>query len=236
MLKIEDLSVKLGNFSLKDISLDVKEGEYFIILGESGAGKTVFLESLAGVYDLVSGQITYKSTRLDLLKIEDRKLGLVYQGYELFPHMTVEENIAFGLKIGKYRKKHIGEKLAKIARVFSIEGILNRYPKNLSGGEQQRVALARAMIVDPSILLLDEPFSALDIGIKYKLQEALKDIHQSEKKTIIHVTHDIDEALFLGDRIGIMENGRLDKIYLKEDIGENKMVKDYLDYQKKGVR
>ena len=150
--------------------------------------------------------------------------------------MTVEENIAFGLKIGKYRKKHIVEKLAKIARVFSIEGILNRYPKNLSGGEQQRVALARAMIVDPSILLLDEPFSALDIGIKYKLQEALKDIHQSEKKTIIHVTHDIDEALFLGDRIGIMENGRLDKIYLKEDIGENKMVKDYLDYQKKGVR
>lgn len=222
----------LKKFQLKDINLQIQEGEYFVILGKSGTGKTVFLETIAGLHRIFQGEIFLKENRIDNLEPEARSLGFVYQNYELFPHMTVLENIEFGLKIKKVDKLERQKRLDGIVGELNIENILHRYPKNLSGGEKQRVALGRALVLNPDIMLLDEPFSALDIEIKFKLQKKLKEIHKNHNKTIIHVTHDIEEALFLGDRIGIMEDGRMDRVYQKDEAYKEPIVNEYLKFQK----
>lgn len=210
MLVIQNLSVQLGRFSLKDINLKLDEGEYFVLLGPSGAGKTALLETLAGRYKPSCGDICFNGKSLLPLLPEERKIGFVYQNYELFPHMTVEENIIFGLKIRNHRKEEIKQKLENLAELLKIDHLLKRYPQNLSGGEQQRVALARAFIISPDILLLDEPMSALDPITKNDLLNELKRIRNMFKLTVIHVTHDLSEAMYLKDqKIGIMYNGRL---------------------------
>ncbi len=217
MLEIKDIKLKLGRFALNNIDLKINIGEYFVILGPSGAGKTVLLETIAGLYTPDKGYL-HNNNDILLLPPEKRDIGFVYQDYELFPHMTVEDNIIFGLKIRKMDKKIISEKLYKLVSMLKIEHLLKRYPSKLSGGEKQRVALARAIIISPKILLLDEPLSALDIMIKPTLQQEIKNIHKEFVPTIIHVTHDIDEAIFLADRIGIMNDGNLLKVFEKEEI------------------
>ncbi|WP_353095098.1 ATP-binding cassette domain-containing protein [Tissierella praeacuta] len=174
----------------------------------------------------------YNKNDINFLPPEKRGIGFVYQDYELFPHMTVEDNIIFGLKIRGVNKKIISEKLYKLVSMLKIEHLLERYPNKLSGGEKQRVALARAIIISPKILLLDEPLSALDIMIKPTLQQELKNIHKEFKSTIIHVTHDIEEAIFLADRIGIMNNGSLLEVLEADEISNRLDLNTIFEYFK----
>ena len=207
MIKIKNLTVKLGNFSLKDINLDIKPHEYFVILGPTGAGKTILLESIAGLYPLSFGEIWFNQQKISSSKPENRQIGMVYQDQVLFPHFSVKENIAFGLKLKKYSLMKIKEKVENIAELFEITSLLNRKPYSLSGGEKQRVALARALVIEPKLLLLDEPLSSLDPEVKERMQRKLREVHQRLKVTIIHVTHDFAEALTLGHRVAVLNQG-----------------------------
>lgn len=209
MLQLKNLWKRLGDFQLKNINLSIKEKEYFIILGPTGTGKTVILEVIAGMYKPDQGEIWFNGKRINDLYPEQRDIGFVYQDYALFPHLTVEENIAFGLKVRKQNAETINSSLYKIVSLLGIEHLLKRYPSTLSGGEQQRTALARALITSPGLLLLDEPLSALDPRTKQVFQEELWRIHRELGTTTVHITHDFSEAIALGDRIGVMYNGEI---------------------------
>ena len=217
MLEIKNLSLQLNSFKLKNINLNVDDKEYFVLLGPSGSGKTLMLETIAGLHKSSEGQVLFNGSNLLEMSPERRGIGLVYQNYELFPRMTVRENITFGLRIRKKSNKIIESELDKLMDLFGIEHLLNRYPSKLSGGEQQRVALARALIISPKILFLDEPLSALDHLNKELLMHELQRVHKNSGTTIIHVTHDFDEAFFLGDKIGVMAEGKLVKTGKKKE-------------------
>ena len=219
MLKIRNLSLDLPNFKLQENSLNINNHEYFVLLGSSGSGKTLFLETLAGRYPSAKGSVSFKKNLISSLPPENRNIGFVYQNFELFPNMNVEDNISFPLKL---RKIPIDEQILKdnhLSKLMQIEDIKNRYPKNLSGGEKQRVAFARALIAEPDILLLDEPMSSLDYITKKHISKILKDVYIKYKPTVIHVTHDISEAMFFAHKIGIMNNGKINHIFdLNEEI------------------
>lgn len=205
MLRIESISRDWKDFSLKYIDLNIREGEYFIILGPTGSGKTLLLELLMGFHPPDGGTVRLNGEDITMLSPTKRGFGFVYQDYMLFPHMTVRENIAYGLKIQK--KKNIDEKVRKTAETVGVEHLLQREPVTLSGGEEQRVALARALILEPDILLLDEPFGSLDYQTSIKLRELVKDIHADLGNTIIHVTHNQEEAVVMGERVAVMKGG-----------------------------
>lgn len=209
MLQLDNVSKKLGNFALKNINLDVNEGEYFIILGPTGTGKTVILELIAGMYSLDTGRILFKNQVISDLYPEERGIGFVYQDYALFPHLSVKDNITFGLRIRKRKKAEIDNKLDELVSLLKIEHLLDRFPTTLSGGEQQRTAIARALMTSPQILLLDEPLSALDPQTKLAFQDELKKIHEILGTTTMHITHDFAEALALADRLAVMHNGEI---------------------------
>lgn len=212
MIKIEDLSKDWKEFKLQHIDLQVKNGEYFIILGPSGAGKTLLLELIAGIWYTDSGQIYMDNKNVTHLPPERRGVGFVYQNYMLFPHKTVFENIAFGLNLRKVKKEEIKTRVEEMMDLFSISHLADRFPRTLSGGEQQRTALARALIIYPKVLLMDEPLSALDKNTREDLIKEMKNIHQKFDITIIHVTHNFDEALMLADRIAIMKDGKISQV------------------------
>lgn len=230
MLKIKNLSLDLPNFKLQENSLNINNHEYFVLLGASGSGKTLFLETLAGRYPSAKGNVSYKENLISNLPPENRNIGFVYQNFELFPNMSVEDNIRFPLKL---RKIPIDEQILKanhLSKLMQIEDIKNRYPKNLSGGEKQRVAFARALIAEPDILLLDEPMSSLDYITKKHISKILKDVYIKYKPTVIHVTHDISEAMFFAHKIGIMNNGKINHIFdLNEEI-KNKGESFFYEY------
>jgi ABC-type Fe3+/spermidine/putrescine transport system ATPase subunit len=208
MIRVKNVNASLGSFKLKDISLHVQEGEFFAILGPTGAGKSVVLEAIAGLNPITAGSIHLNGREITRIKPEGRGISICYQDYCLFPHMTVKENISYGLRFKKERNaKREKELFDMLMDLLKIEGILSRYPINLSGGEKQRVSLARALIVEPAVLLLDEPLSALDPHIKEIIQEELKRIHKELKITSIMVTHDFQEAHRLADRMAIMRQG-----------------------------
>ena len=210
MIHIKNLSIRLGDFSINDVNLSVKKGEFLFLLGPTAAGKSVILESIAGLIPIQSGKIVVNNRNVTRKKPEKRNISICYQDYNLFPHMNVRKNICYGLRFIKDRHHPKYQKNFKsLVRLLKLESILDRLPLNLSGGEQQRVSLARGLIVNPDILLLDEPLSALDPNIKNTIQEELKNIHQAMKTTIIMVTHDFIEANYLADRVALVHEGRI---------------------------
>ncbi len=218
MIELAGLGANFAGFNLEDINLCIGAGEYFVLLGPTGAGKTLLLESIAGLYNIDTGHIYIKGKDVTRLSPECRQVGIVYQDYALFPHMDVEENIAYGLKQKGTPRQERKELVSNMADFLEVTHLLTRYPKNLSGGEKQRTALARALVVEPEILLLDEPSSALDGQTKKKLHRELRRIHKELHKTVLHITHDLEEALSLGDRIGIMEHGRVIQVGSPQEI------------------
>jgi molybdate/tungstate transport system ATP-binding protein len=212
MITLEHVSHEWGDFSLKNVSFSVNKGEYFVILGPTAAGKTLILETIAGFYIPRSGNIFLNGKNSTRIIPEKRNIGFVYQDYSLFPHMTVKENIAFGLKMRKLSKREVETKVKSIMNSMHISYLKDRAPSSLSGGEQQRVALARALVMDPDILLLDEPLSALDPRTRESLREELSRIRKVLGTTTIHVTHDQGEALALADRIGVIMDGEVTQV------------------------
>ena len=218
MIKISNLTVRLGDFSLREVNLDVDSGEYFIILGPTGAGKTMLLESIAGLHPVVTGTVSVDGRDITNLQPERRGLGIVYQDHVLFPHLSVWENVAFGLKSMRCPKRDMWPRVEKIAQLMHIDHLLQRKPPGLSGGERQRVSLARALVIQPKLLLLDEPLSALDPEAREKMQQELAEIHRRLNVTIIHVTHDFEEALSLGERVAVLNKGRVVQVGTPDDI------------------
>ena len=194
---------------LDDVNLEIRSGEFFSILGPTGTGKTVLLELIAGLYMPDTGRVLINGTDSKAVPPEKRKIGFVYQDYALFPHLNVYRNIAFGLQLNRLTPRMVKESVKSMADMLGIEHLLERLPGTLSGGEQQRVSLARALIMKPEILLLDEPFGALDHGTKKLLCRELKKMHENYRCTVVHVTHDFNEAGILADRVGIILNGKL---------------------------
>ena len=208
MLKLDKISKKAGVFTLSDIDFEIGNGDYFFLIGQSGSGKTMILEIIAGIIKPDSGNLILNGNSIISLPPQKRNIGIVYQKPSLFPHMTVGENIAYPLKIRKYSKNLIGEKINFLADETGISHILHRRTDNLSGGEMQRVSIARTLATDPDILLLDEPFSSIDVQLKNGLMSLLRKLNQNNL-TIIQVTHDYEEALALANKIAIIENGKI---------------------------
>lgn len=209
MLRVEKVFKDWKDFHLRDIIFDVKEGEHFIILGPSGAGKTVLLEIIAGIVKPDLGRVYLDGRDVTNVLPEKRGLAYVPQNYALFPNMTVYDNIAFGLKVRKLPRAEIERKVQEIAEVLGISHLLHRRPRTLSGGEQQRVALARALIIEPPLILLDEPFANLDVQTRGRLLAEMKRWRKELGFTALHVTHSFEEAVSLGDHVGVMLDGRL---------------------------
>jgi ABC-type Fe3+/spermidine/putrescine transport system ATPase subunit len=217
-VEVQDVQVHVGGFKLEGIDLTVDEGQYFILLGPTGVGKTILLETLAGIHRVVRGRIWIDSQDVTHMTPEERRISYVPQDYALFPNMNVRENIAFGLKIKKMAKSQIDEQVANYARRLGIAYLLDRPPQQLSGGEKQRVALARALIIRPRVLLMDEPLAALDRANRSDFWIMLQEVHREFRVTVIHVTHDLEEAFILGDRIGVFIQGRIVQSGRKEEI------------------
>lgn len=206
----ERVTKQYGRMTAVDgVSLDIQAGEFLTLLGPSGSGKTTLLMMLAGFQSITSGDILVGGTSIAATPPEKRNFGMVFQGYALFPHMTVQKNIAYPLEIRKRPRAEIDARVAEMLDLVQLKGFADRYPHQLSGGQQQRVALARALSFSPRVLLLDEPLGALDRKLRSDVQEQLKDIHNRVGTTFIYVTHDQEEALTMSDRIVIMNRGRV---------------------------
>jgi ABC-type sugar transport system ATPase subunit len=212
VIELKNVQVKVGNFNLAQINLVVSKGEYTVILGPTGAGKTVLLESIAGLHNVHQGKILLDGKDVTNTVPEERGASIVYQDYTLFPHLTVEENIVFGLKVRHMARPKITEALESICSIFEIQLLLKRLPGTLSGGERQRVALARALITKPEILLLDEPLSALDAESREGMRSLLKNTQQKLGITTLHVTHDFEEAMSLANNIIVINGGKIVQI------------------------
>ncbi|AFS78063.1 molybdate ABC transporter ATP-binding protein ModC [Gottschalkia acidurici 9a] len=218
MIRLENVNKSLGDFKLKNVNISLKDGEYFVILGPTGTGKTVILETIAGMYVPDSGSIYFNDTLINNVLPEDRSVGFVYQDYGLFPHLSAKENIVYGLNSRKFSKEYRLSFLESISKTLKISHLLEKDISTLSGGEKQRIAFARAIAIKPNILLLDEPMSALDPNTKEELMYELKEIHKNLGTTSIHVTHDFREALYLADRIGVLFSGEFIQIGTPEEI------------------
>jgi len=198
--------------AVDDVSLDIEPGEFVCFLGPSGCGKTTILRMITGFETLTSGNIVYDGKVINDIIPQKREFGIVFQSYALFPNMTVNENIAFGLKMRKMPQDLIDERVIEMLKLIGLTGWEGHYPSQLSGGQQQRVALARSLAIEPSILLLDEPLSALDAKIRVRLRTVIKKLQQELGITLIYVTHDQEEALSLADRVVIMRDGQIRQV------------------------
>ncbi|RLI27345.1 MAG: hypothetical protein DRO52_00435 [Candidatus Hecatellales archaeon] len=218
MLRLEHVSRRWSEFSVEDACLDCSRGEYFVVMGPTGAGKTLLLQLIAGIYYPESGKIFINGRDVTFHPPEKRNVGYVPQNYALFPHLNVHDNIAYGLKFKGYSKPEIEKTVREIAEHLEIGSLLQRNVETLSGGEQQRVALARALAVNPLILLLDEPLSALDSKTRENLRGYLRRINRVFRVTVVHVTHDLVEAVSLADRMAVMSRGRILQVDRPEQI------------------
>lgn len=231
-LKIIDVSKYYGNFQALDrINLGCKPGQFVTILGSSGSGKTTLLRAIAGFDPCTSGIILLDNENVADRKAYDRNIGMLFQNYALFPHMTVAENIAYPLKLRKMAKDEIKKKVSEMIAMVKLTGMENRYPKQLSGGQQQRVALARAIVYNPPLLLLDEPLGALDKNLRHDMQFEIKRITKELGMTTISVTHDQEEAFSMSDKICIMSQGKVQQFGTPEEIYEhpkNRFVAEFM--------
>lgn len=207
-LRIRRLVKNFGDTEvLKALDLDVSDGEFLTLLGPSGSGKTTLLRIIAGFENATSGELRIGSTDLRSLTPSERQLGMVFQNYALFPHLTVSENIAYGLKVRRVRGAAREKRVAEMLEIVGLGQLRDRKPAQLSGGQQQRVALARALAYEPEILLMDEPLGALDRSLRLQMESEIKRVHRQVGTTVIYVTHDQEEALVLSDRVAIMSEG-----------------------------
>jgi len=225
-IQLSKVEKYFGNYhALQDISLAIEAGELIALLGPSGSGKTSLLRIIAGLESLDSGEILFDETNVLALSAKQRNIGFVFQHYALFNHMTVSENIAYGLKVrprkNRPSKQQIEEKVVELLQLVKLDHLATRYPTQLSGGQRQRVALARALAVEPKVLLLDEPFGALDAKVRKDLRRWLRNLHNDFPITSIFVTHDQEEALDVADRIVIMNEGKIEQIGTPSEVYEH---------------
>ena len=218
-LIIENLTKKFSKTEgVENINLCVKEHELLTLLGPSGCGKTTILRAIGGFNQIDSGRILLDGKEIQDLQPEKRPTGMVFQSYNLWPHMTIYENMAFGMQIRKCRKEQIKKEIQKMLELVRMDGSEKKYPSQLSGGQQQRIAIARALVLKPSLLLLDEPFSALDAKIRGQMREELKRIQREAGLTVMFVTHDQEEAMAISDRIAVMRQGHMEQVGKPEEI------------------
>lgn len=213
------------NHVVKDLNLLVEEGEFLTLLGSSGCGKTTTLRMIAGFEEPTTGSITVEGEPIEDKEPYERNVNTVFQSYALFPHMTIYDNVAYGLRMKKVPKKEIKERVLKMLEMVQLSGFEKRYPSQLSGGQKQRVAIARALINRPKVLLLDEPLGALDLKLRKQMQLELKRLQKKLNITFIYVTHDQEEALTMSDRIAIMHDGVMDQIGSLTEIYERPATK-----------
>ncbi len=223
MITVDNITKRFGDFpALHGIDLQIHQGEFIALLGPSGSGKTTLLRIIAGLEFQDSGRVLFDGSDVSTTPVGERGVGFVFQQYALFRHMTAAENVAFGLTIRKRRDrpsaKEIRERAEELLRLVQLEGLGKRYPAQLSGGQRQRVALARALAIEPKVLLLDEPFGALDAKVRKDLRRWLRDLHHKMGLTSIFVTHDQEEALELADRVVVMDHGVVEQVGTPEQV------------------
>jgi multiple sugar transport system ATP-binding protein len=212
-VSIKDLTLSFGAVNvLQDLNLDISDGEFLVLLGSSGCGKSTLLNCIAGLLEPTGGQIFIKGRNVTWEEPKDRGIGMVFQSYALYPQMTVEKNLSFGLKVAKVPQAEIDKRVARASEILQIGPLLKRKPSELSGGQRQRVAIGRALVRDVDVFLFDEPLSNLDAKLRSELRVEIKRLHQSLKNTMIYVTHDQIEALTLADRIAIMKSGVIQQL------------------------
>jgi spermidine/putrescine transport system ATP-binding protein len=220
-ISVENVSKQFGDVTaVDDVSLEIREGEFFTMLGPSGCGKTTTLRMIAGFEEPTEGRILLRGADVTDVPANRRNVNMVFQHYALFPHMSVYENVAFGLKLKKLPKDEVRERVLEMLEKVELGGMGNRRPQQLSGGQQQRVALARALVNRPAALLLDEPLGALDVKLRKQLQLELKRIQHEVGTTFVYVTHDQEEALSMSDRIAIMNRGVVEQVGSPREIYE----------------
>ncbi len=200
------------NVIIPDLSLEIKEGEFFTLLGPSGCGKTTLLRMIAGFNSIEDGDFYFGDTRINNLDPAKRNIGMVFQNYAIFPNMSVKQNVVFGLKNRKLPKDEIERRCEKFLKIMKIEEMKDRMPDRLSGGQQQRVALARALAIEPDVLLMDEPLSNLDAKLRIEMREAIKEMQNELGITTVYVTHDQEEAMAISDRIAVMNLGVIQQV------------------------
>jgi len=209
------------NLVVKDFNLVIEPGEFVTMLGPSGSGKTTCLMMLAGFETATKGEIYIDGTPVNNLAPHKRDIGMVFQNYALFPHMTIAENLAFPLKVRKLSVEEVERKVTSVLEMVELSHVANRYPKQLSGGQQQRVALARALVFEPKLVLMDEPLGALDKQLREQMQLEIKRLHEKLGITVLYVTHDQDEALTMSDRIAVFNNGAVQQLASPTDLYES---------------
>jgi ABC-type Fe3+/spermidine/putrescine transport system ATPase subunit len=209
MLELRQVGKRLGAFALADVSFRVKPEDYFVLMGPSGVGKTVLLEIIAGLLGPDQGQVLWEGEEITSLPPERRRFAMAYQDHALFPRMSVEKNIAYGLRFMKLTPEDKRQRVDQFVQMLNIGHLQGRLPDNLSGGEKQRVALARALVTTPRMVLLDEPLSALETRTRLRLRKELKRIHRESGTPFLHVTHDVEEALELADVLAVMLESRV---------------------------
>ena len=216
---IKDAVKRYGDFTaLNGVSLDIREGEFFTLLGPSGCGKTTLLRMIAGFNSIEGGDFYFGEKRINDVAAHKRDIGMVFQNYAIFPHLTVRENVAYGLKARKTPKKEMDQRVEEALELVQISHLADRKPNELSGGQQQRVALARAFVIEPSVLLMDEPLSNLDAKLRVQMRSVIKKLQRRLGITTIYVTHDQEEALAISDRIAVMYLGKMVELADSDEI------------------
>jgi ABC-type Fe3+/spermidine/putrescine transport system ATPase subunit len=221
-ISVNGISKSYGDKTVvNDISLDVKKGEFLVILGPSGCGKTTLLRMIGGLEKQTSGDILFDDENMSGIPPQNRDIGFLFQHYTLFTHLNVRENVEFGLKIRKVKKAERNKRVLEMLDLMGLSDMITRDPNNLSGGQKQRIAMARALVLKPSVLLLDEAFGALDASTRSRMRQDVKEIQKKLGITTILVTHDQEEAFELGDRVAVMNNGKIEHLGTPQEIYED---------------